>query len=204
MNPQTLNPFMARALGLDVQWGVILGDVYPGGPADKAGLQVGDIVLSLNGKPMENARQFEVNLYNKIMDGKVELQIKRGAGSFKKEVQVIERIDPDYRFFEMISTERNLVNRIGALCIDCDADSRQLLPFTPRGQEGVIVAAIAADVMLLGDHWQPGDIIYTLNGRPVKGLRSLKQMVRELEYGSTAVFHVERGGQLRFVTMQVD
>jgi serine protease Do len=204
VNPQSLNPYMAQALGLDVQWGVILGDVYPGGPADKAGLQVGDIVLSMNGKPMENARQFEVNLYGKVLDGKVELQVKRGAGSFTKTVDVIERVDPDYRFFEMITAERNLVKQIGALCLDLDADSRQLLPFEPRGQEGVIVAALAADVNLLGDQWQPGDILYTLNGRQIKGLRSLKQLVRELDYGQVAVFHLERGGRLMFHTIQID
>ena len=78
------------------------------------------------------------------------------------------------------------------------------MPFKPRGDEGVVVAALSADVSLLGDPWQAGDIIYTLNGRPVKGLRSLKQMVDELGFGKTAVFHIERGGRLRFVTMQID
>jgi len=204
VNAQTLNPYMAAALGLDVKWGVILADVYPGGPADKAGLQVGDIVLSLNGKPMENARQFEVNLYGKILDGTVELQIKRGAGSFTKQVQVIERVDPDYRFFEMISTERNLVKKIGILGLDLDNDSRRLLPFQPRGQEGVVVAALSADVNLMGDGWEQGDIIYSLNGRQIKGLRSLKQLVGELDYGQVAVFHVERGGRLMFLTMQIE
>ena len=48
VHAQTLNPFMAEALGLDTQWGVILGDVRPGSPADKAGLKVGDVVLSLD------------------------------------------------------------------------------------------------------------------------------------------------------------
>ena len=81
-----------------------------------AGLQVGDIVLALDGKPMENARQFEVNLYSKPIGGKVSLEIMRGGKKFTKEVEVIERVDPDYRFFEMITTERNLVKKIGALC----------------------------------------------------------------------------------------
>ena len=60
---QTITPELARGLGLYQMWGVVLADVYPGGPAATAGLQVGDVVLTLDGKTMENARQFQVNLY---------------------------------------------------------------------------------------------------------------------------------------------
>jgi serine protease Do len=204
VNAQSVNPWMSSALGLGVEWGVILGDVYPGGPADAAGLQTGDIVLSLDGKKMENARQFEVNLYGKQIGGKVTLEIMRAGQQFSKQVEVIERVDPDYRFFEMISTERNMVKRIGALCIDLDNNSRQLLPFKPRGAEGVVVAALAADITLLGETFQAGDILYTLNGKPIKGLRSLKEMIKELGYGQPAVFHMERGGMLRYLVMEVE
>jgi len=53
---QTITPLLAAGLGLSRDWGVILGDVRRRGPGEIGGLQVGDIVLSLNGKPMENAR----------------------------------------------------------------------------------------------------------------------------------------------------
>jgi serine protease Do len=204
VHAQTLNPWIAKPLGLEVQWGVILGDVFPQSPADEAGLQVGDIILTLDGKRMENARQFEVNLYNKQIGSKVSLEVMREGRKFTKEVEVIERVDPDYRFFEMISDERNLVKKIGVLAIDLDKDSSRLLPFKTRHTEGVVVAALAVDVNLLGDHFEPGDVVYALNGQPVKGLRSLKGLVKELEYGSPAVFHLERGGMMRYLIMQVE
>ena len=201
---QTLNPWMAEPLGLETKWGVILGDVYPQGPADQAGLQAGDIILALDGKRMENARQFEVNLYNKKIGGKVSVDVMRGGKKFTKEVEVVERMDPDYRFFEMISDERNLVKKIGVLAIDLDKDSSRLLPFKTRHTEGVVVAALAADINLLGDHFVPGDVIYTLNGQSVKGLRGLKSQVKDLGFGAPAVFHIERGGAMRFLVMQVE
>ncbi|MEN8008272.1 MAG: trypsin-like peptidase domain-containing protein [Candidatus Krumholzibacteriota bacterium] len=204
VNAQTLNPWIAGPLELETQWGVILGDVYPQGPADAAGLQVGDIILTLDGKPMENSRQFEVNLYNKQIGGKVALEVMRGGKKFSKEVEVIERVDPDYRFYEMITAEKNLVKKIGVLAIDLDKDSSRMLPFQTRRREGVVVASLAADVNLLGDHFQPGDVIYTLNGQPVKGLRSLKSQVKELAFGAPAVFHIERGGMQRYLVMQVE
>src|SRR5262245_39036308 len=58
---QTVTPTLAAGLGLKRDQGVVLADVAPGSPADKSGLSVGDLVLSLDGKPMENGRQFHVN-----------------------------------------------------------------------------------------------------------------------------------------------
>ena len=60
---QTITPQMAAGLGLSQDWGVVLSDLEPGGPGDVAGLQAGDIVVSLNGKNVGNARQMQVTLY---------------------------------------------------------------------------------------------------------------------------------------------
>lgn len=204
VNPQTLNPWIAKPLGIETMWGVILGDVFPNGPAHDAGLHVGDIIVSLDGKPMENGRQFEVNLYNKQIGGKVSLEVIRDGKKFTKEVEVVERMEPDYRFFEMITAERNLVKKLGILALDLDKDTTRLLPSKPRATEGVIVAVLAVDVSLLGEHFMPGDVVYKLNGQPIKGLRSLKNLVKELEFGAPAVFHLERGGMLMYLVMQVE
>ena len=204
VHAQTVNPLIAEALQLPVQWGVILGDVHPGGPAEKAGLAVGDIVLSLDGKKIENARQLNVNLYGKTIGGKVTLEIMRQGRTLAKQVEVVERREPDYRFFDMISAERNLVPRLGILGLDLDNDARMLLPFEPRAPRGVIVAALAVDKGLLGEQFLPGDIIYALNGQPVDSLKVLKSRVDALTYGQPAVVQLERGGQLRYLMIEVE
>ena len=90
---QTITPEMAAGLSLPRDYGVILGDVVPDSPADKAGLKIGDIVLSLNGKPMENARQFEVNLYQEGKHDKAKIKILRDRGRWMWKAEVIERED---------------------------------------------------------------------------------------------------------------
>jgi S1-C subfamily serine protease len=47
--------------------GVVLADVIPGSPADVAGLRAGDIVLSPDGKPMDNGRQLQVNFCRRVV-----------------------------------------------------------------------------------------------------------------------------------------
>ena len=64
---QTLTPLLAAGLGLPRDHGVVLADVTPGGPAALAGLRPGDVVLALDGKPMENGRQLQVGLYRRAV-----------------------------------------------------------------------------------------------------------------------------------------
>lgn len=201
--PQTLNPLLARGLNTSVQWGVILGDVFPNGPAHEAGLKSGDVVLSLDGKAMENARQFKVNIYRKTIGNMVSVAINRQGQVLTKNVQVVERQEPDYRFFDMITSERNLVDRIGLLCLDLDKNSTRLLPATPRRSEGVVVAALSANVNLLGGNFMPGDIIYSVNDKKIENLRALKNVVKNLEYGQFATFHLERDGMLRYLMLEL-
>ena len=75
---QTITPALARGLGLNQMWGVIVSDVTAGSPAEKGGLQSGDVILTLDGKEMENGRQFDVNLYRRSEGETVEIEYLRG------------------------------------------------------------------------------------------------------------------------------
>ncbi|MFV1987481.1 MAG: S1C family serine protease, partial [Gemmatimonadota bacterium] len=71
---QTITPRLAGGLGLPRPWGVIISDVTPGAPGAAAGLRIGDVVLRLDGKLMENGRQFDVNLYRYTPGSRVTLE----------------------------------------------------------------------------------------------------------------------------------
>ena len=113
---------MARGLGLPQDWGAILADVAPGGPAASAGLEPGDVVVSLDGKIMENARQLAVNLYQRSVSDRVRIEALRGAERLQFDVEVVGRKDHPNRFEGMVHPDRNLVPQLGILGIDLDGE----------------------------------------------------------------------------------
>ncbi|RMD85608.1 MAG: PDZ domain-containing protein, partial [Calditrichaeota bacterium] len=181
-------------------WGVILGDVFPQRPAQMAGLKVGDIVLTLDGKVMENGRQFDVNLYRHAIGDQVTLVVLRGTDTLSVTVRVIEREDDPERFADLVSSEHNLVPELGILALDIDAKIAQMIPL--RKQSGVLVASRAIDIPYYQQGLLPGDIIYSLNNHPVTNLKGLRELLAKLEVYQPMVFQIQRRNQLMYISFE--
>jgi serine protease Do len=200
---QTVTPALAEGLGLPQDWGVILSDVEPRGPADVSGLRPGDLVLSLDGKTMENARQFQVNLYRKPVGSLVELEFLRGPEKLTRRVTVLGRSDDPERFADFVSRETNLVPELGVFAVTVDGLIRRLLP-PLRKLEGVLVTSRAIGAEGRGFALYPGDVIYSLNQTPTPNLEALRQSLAGVEPSNVAVLQIERRGRLVFVTLEME
>lgn len=200
---QTITPPLAAGLKLARDHGVIIADVYPGGPAEAAGLETGDIVLTLDGKPIENARQLDVNLYRRTVGDEVRLEVLRGEEKMVVSVGVDEREDDPERFADYVTPEQNLVPRLGVLAVDLDRRVRALLP-SLRLPAGVAVAALAPNPRSSGDSLRVGDIITAVNGTLIASLSDLREAIDAIEPGAACVLQVQRGGALRFVALELE
>jgi serine protease Do len=201
---QTITPMLAEGLGLTQLFGVILGDVEPGSPAEKAGLKIGDLILNLEGKPMENGRQFEVNLYRQQIGDQVNLQVLRGSDTLNVNVFVAERQDDTNRFLEMVSPERNLISKFGILGLDLDDKIAGYLPGL-RVLSGVVVASRVSNVYYYEqESFQPGDVIHAINNKPIQNLAELRTALEIFRPYDPIVVQVERQGQFRFISFELE
>jgi serine protease Do len=198
---QTITPPLAAGLRLSRQWGVVLGDVYPGSPAEKAGLRINDVILSVDGKPMENARQFDVNLYGRKPGGAVSLEVGRSLQRMTIRVPVVERRDQSDVFRDLVTPDKNLISRVGVLGLDLTPELARMIPGV-RSEHGVVVAGVASDAGPAGP--MPGDVIYGVNGDSVRTLGDLRSRLERIAPDSSAVLQVGRQGQLRFLTVTVE
>jgi serine protease Do len=200
---QTITPPLATGLGLVFDRGVVLSDVLPSGPAAAADLRPGDVVVALDGKPMENARQLDVNLYRRAPGDTVTLSVRRGPLSLDVPVRVVERPEDPDRFLSLVTPERNLVPRLGVLALELDDDLRRSLgPL--RGSEGVLVAGRSGSSAGAEDDLRPGDVVHAVNGVSVRGLAELRSAATRPAAGEPLVLHVERAGRLLYVVVEAE
>jgi serine protease Do len=203
VNAQTITPYLAEGLGITQTWGVIVSDVYPGGTAYKAGLKPGDIILTLDGKIMENGRQLRVNLYGRSEGDKVRLEVLRGIERLTLHVEVMDIKERSQSFVNMVDLENHLIPKLGILGLELNDELLSLLPLV-RTKNGVLVAALVGKVNSWEGDLRTGDIIISVNNIPMYDFESLKKYTDDMDAGHICVVHVERAGQFKYVTLEVD
>ena len=200
---QNISPPMAAGLGLPLQQGVVVADIDPGGPADIANLKRRDVILSLNAHAIESARQFDDDIGRRQGGEKITLEVQRGTERVTVAVEVKEQAAPWDPLASLASPEKNLVHRLGILCIEIDQDVAQLIPELRRSY-GVIVAAKSPEGQAQFIDIQPGDVIHSVNNRTVALLSAFQTMIQEFQPGDAVVLQIERDGRLQYVAFEIE
>ena len=200
---QTITPTLAKGLGLAQDWGVIIADVEPDGPGAKAGLKIGDLVLNLDGKQMENARQFQVNIYPRPVGDKIKLEVLRGADHVSVDVAVVERDNDPQRFADLVNPENNLLPKLGILGVEITSKIAEMVEDL-RIPSGIVVAAVASHPPYSGPALKQGDIVHSVNGVPVTSITGLRSALETVKVQDTVVLQIERDSRLTFITIELE
>jgi serine protease Do len=195
---QTITPELAAALHLRRDFGVIVSDVLPGGPAESAGMRTQDIILSVGGDPVGTLPLFTRSLYMHNGGERVKFSVLRGSDELQLDVALIDRPHQTDSLIDRVDPEKNLVRRLGILGVELDLDLAQSLPDL-RIPSGIIVAgktAGASEEIPI----QTGDVIHGINGTTITTLADLRAALDNLKLGDAVALQVERYGQLIYVS----
>ena len=198
---QTITPALAHALRLDRDWGVIIADVTPRSAADAAGIEIRDILLTLNGKTLENARQFGVNIYQ-LAGETAKIELLRGNEKLTKQVAVLERPNDAEQILSIANDDSVLVSKLGIVALNVDEKITPLLPGLRR-LSGVVIAGVTAEPAGQSDALTSGDVIYSVNDKRVGNIAELEAALQSVQEGESVALHVERLGQLQFLVIEI-
>ncbi len=200
---QTINDSLAKGLGLSQNWGVVIDDVMPDGPAEAAGLKIGDVVLQADGRTIPTLPAFTAVLYLHPLDQVLRLDVLRGTERKTLYIPVLEAKDPMDALSELASTDDNVVPRLGILGLTLDDQLKSMLG-SLRIDSGVVVVARVAEFRSATTGLQTGDVIHSVNQSSVDSVSGLRQALRQIKPHEAVVLQLERSGGLLWIAFDME
>jgi serine protease Do len=188
---QTITPSLAKGLGLAQDWGVVISDVSPFGPAELAGIKAADVVLTVDGRPMQSLHRFAAALYQHPLDHVLEIDVLRGQEKLSFNVPAVNAADRIDRLAGRVDPVRNHIAALSILGLDFTEDLRSALPPVRTGS-GVIVIGRIPGFNSVNTGLLTGDLIHALNRMPINSVEQLKAALAKLKSGDDAVLQIER------------
>jgi serine protease Do len=193
--------------------GAVLQNVVPNGPGAKSGLQAGDIVVGLNGKPIESPSALTRGVSAVPPGQKATLTVLRDGKKRDIEVTVARRPDEDAlaRGQLIPDDEDGQGEQSQKRSGGSEKLGMRVAPLTPElarelgveGDQGVVVAGVTPGGPADKAGMRRGDVVLELNRKPVGRVEDLVSEVQKLKAGETALLRVRRGQAAQFLALKV-
>ncbi|MCX6625032.1 MAG: DegQ family serine endoprotease [Acidobacteria bacterium] len=200
---QAVTPDLAKAFGMKDPNGVAITSVEPEGPAAGSGLQVGDVVTSLNGEDVKDINAFRLRVSQMAPGATVKLTVLHENGQ-KKEITVkLGELPTDKAQRGATPGEDNEGTTLAGVTVDRltpQIIQRLGVPSTTRG---VVITNIDPASNGAESGLQQGDVIQSINRQPVTSVADYSRLLRQA--GKNAVLlRIARGQGSLFIVVQPD
>jgi len=203
---------IAESLGLDKPHGALIASVSDKGPAQVAGIQPGDVVLTFDGKEVTDMRRLPRVVAETPIEKTVKVTVWRKRKEQTFDVKVGELQDDEQ---QQASLTPNTPTPPAAPAATVKALGLSLAPVTPDLKQkfsladdaaGVVVTEVASDSPAAEKNLQPGDLVVEVAQEEVKSPAQLAAKIDDARKAGrkSVLLLVDRKGELRFVALRID
>jgi serine protease Do len=193
---QPLTSELAQSLGLKETRGVLVSSVSPGGPAEKAGMKAGDVILAVNGKKVNDPNELR-NTVAAIAPGtEVTVTLAREGGEQQVKATLTE-LDPDTPAAGGGGSAEQTAPTLGVGVVPLTPDIAAELGLR-RGTQGVVIQSVDPNGPAAEAGLQPGDVIQEVNRQPVRTPQEMRAALQR-SGNRTPLLLVNRRGQTQYV-----
>ena len=196
---QNMDRAMAKSLGLPNAEGALVANITPGSGADKAGVQVQDVILAFNGHAIEQSSDLPPLVGNTKPDSKAELKIFRDGKTLTVPVTVGALPTDKTHVASLGGGAEKSGNALGLVVEDLTAEQRKQLGLKDQGVVVTDVRGPAAQRTPL----QPGDVVLMVGRRSVKNAAEFNGAVKDVKPGDSVMLLVRRDDLTQFVAVTV-
>ena len=197
---QEVNKDLAESFGLDKPAGALVAQVMEDGPAAKGGLQVGDVILSMNGQPIVMSADLPHLVGGLKAGAKASLEIVR-EGKRKTLDITVGALPADDELDASGAPEgqaENTSNRLGVSVADLTDEQKKSADL----KGGVVIKDVLdGPAALIG--LQPGDVITHLNNQAITNAKNFAEVAKALPKNRSVSMRVLRQGRASFITFKL-
>jgi serine protease Do len=194
---QNVTPEIAKGFGLEDTTGALVGDVVKDSPAEKAGIERGDVIISLNGQPIDSPNTLKNLAAQLDVDKSVPVVVIRDGKEQTLQIKIGEQ--PTEAQAGSGSSQSEASALLGLHVQELTDDIAKQLGYT--GDTGVIIANVdsgspAADIGL-----KRGDLIKEINRQPIESMADYNKATASVGKDDTLLLLVRRGSNTYYVVV---
>ena len=201
------NPALLRSFGAD--HGVVVNNVEPGSPAQMAGLKMGDVILAINGQAISSGNDLVQIVSGSKIGSSVKVELLRNGKHLTRSVEVADRNRIIAREQASLapSNGRNAPEEAGGVLgvsvqnLPSDQASQLMKALHLPKSQGVLVTQVIPEGFAAELSVQPGDVILSINHRPVSSLEDFARVQNTLRSGQDVLLLIARQAGHTFTTM---
>ncbi|MGO9371861.1 MAG: PDZ domain-containing protein, partial [Syntrophobacteraceae bacterium] len=197
VNIQTVTPELASALRLEDPKGALVADVVPGGPADKAGIKRGDLIISYDGNAVGDSHDLPALVAATSVDKEVPMTVMRDGREQKISVR-IAMLESDGT--KLAEAKQSAQGKLGIQVQDLNSQMAGQLGI--NADHGVVVANVEPGSPADRASLRQGDVIVEVNRKPVKSVSDLKEEIAKVPNGDSVLLFVKNEQGSRYVVVK--
>jgi serine protease Do len=184
---QDLTPELAEYYGLKEQKGVLVTQVFEGDPADKAGIKVNDVIVSVDGHGLSTGRDLSARIANTPVGQKTKIDLIREGKQKTLTVTLAKRDDEE----KLVATQNRDSGELGIEVTDLDSDIARRFGLDSK-ESGVLVTDVKDDSLAREADLRPGDIVKEINRATVKDRQDFTRLMKKSKDDETIQMLVKR------------
>ena len=196
---QPIDDTSAKALGLNSSMGALVANVISDGPADKAGIETGDVIVEFDGMSIKSVDHLRNNVSISKPDASYSLTVVRDGR--KKSFKVtLEKMPSDDQL--AVENQKQSTNELGVEVSDLNPAIRR--EYGVENQDfGIVVTKVLLESPASEAGIQAGDLITRVGSRRCRSVKQFDSLVKNTKRRGMLMLHIKRDGNAQYVTLDL-
>ena len=195
---QDINKGLAESFGMSQPHGALVAKVLPDSPAKAAGIRVGDVIVSFNGKEIQESAALPPIVGSSKVGKEIPVGIIRNRKQIEIDVKLGELPEEGPAATARAKTSVERTSRLGLSVTDLSDEQKQELEI----EEGVLVQQVVEGAAARAGI-SKGDVILSINNQPVRSARQFDKLVNALPAGKSIIARLSPSGLCSFIRAAV-